>query len=113
MRIDCLNAICPTDAWVTLATVTLTNSPQLYFDLTAFRQAPRLYRLVPLPQEAAMDFGMPLVAGKNALPTSFIFQKPVESSTLFGRGHIRNELGEILVVSSFVRCLERPNCGKQ
>jgi hypothetical protein len=49
VRIDCLNAIGPTDAWVTLATVTLTNSSQSYFDLTAFRQAPRLYRLVPLP----------------------------------------------------------------
>jgi hypothetical protein len=49
MRIDYINAIGPTDAWVTLATVTLTNSPQLSFDLTAFRHAPRLYRLVPLP----------------------------------------------------------------
>jgi hypothetical protein len=50
VRIDCINAIGPVDAWVTQATVTLTTSPQLYFDLTAFRQAPRLYRLVPLPQ---------------------------------------------------------------
>jgi NHL repeat len=49
VRIDYINAVGPTDAWVALATVTLTNSPQLAFDLTAFRQAPRLYRLVPLP----------------------------------------------------------------
>jgi hypothetical protein len=49
VRIDCINAIGPTDAWVTLATVTLTNSPQSYFDLTAFHQAPRLYRLVLFP----------------------------------------------------------------
>jgi hypothetical protein len=49
VRIDCINAIGPVDAWVTQATVTLTTSPQLYFDLTAFRQAPRLYRLVPSP----------------------------------------------------------------
>ena len=49
LRIDCINAIGPTDAWVTQATVKLTNSPQLYFDLTAFRQAARLYRLVPMP----------------------------------------------------------------
>jgi hypothetical protein len=39
----------PTDAWVTLDTVTLTNSPQLYFDLTMFRQPTRLYRLVAAP----------------------------------------------------------------
>jgi len=43
VRIDRINAIGPVDAWVTLATVTLTNSPQLYFDLTAFRQPARLY----------------------------------------------------------------------
>ena len=49
VRVDCLNAIGPTNAWATLSTVALTNSPQLYFDLSAFRQAPRLYRLVPLP----------------------------------------------------------------
>ncbi len=31
---------------LTLDTVRLTNSPQLYFDVTAFRQPPRLYRLL-------------------------------------------------------------------
>jgi hypothetical protein len=49
VRIDYINVIGPTDAWVTLATVTLTNTTELYFDLGAFRQPPRLYRLVPLP----------------------------------------------------------------
>jgi hypothetical protein len=49
VEIDCINEFGPTNAWVALATVTLTNSPQLYFDTTAFRQASRLYRLVPGP----------------------------------------------------------------
>ena len=49
MRVDYINAIGPTDAWVTLDTVTLTNTPQLYFDVTSFRQPTRLYRLVAVP----------------------------------------------------------------
>jgi sugar lactone lactonase YvrE len=49
VRIDYINVFGPTDAWVTLATVTLTNTTELYFDLSAFRQAPRLYRVVPVP----------------------------------------------------------------
>ncbi len=49
VRIDYINQFGPTDAWVPLDTVLLTNSPQLYFDTTAFRQPPRLYRLVPVP----------------------------------------------------------------
>ena len=47
MRIDYINEFGPTNAWVTLDTVTLTNSPRLYFDTTMFGQPPRLYRLVP------------------------------------------------------------------
>jgi len=46
VRIDYINQYGPTDAWVTLDTVTLTNSPELYFDVTMFRQPTRLYRLV-------------------------------------------------------------------
>jgi len=38
----------PIDAWFTLATVTLTNTSQLYFDTSAWQQPPRLYRLVQL-----------------------------------------------------------------
>ncbi len=49
IRIDYINQVGPTDAWVTLDTVTLTNTSQLYFDLTAFHQPARLYRLVPVP----------------------------------------------------------------
>jgi hypothetical protein len=49
MRVDYINQFGPIDAWVTLDTVTLTNTPQLYFDTSAWRQPPRLYRLVPLP----------------------------------------------------------------
>ena len=49
VRVDYINAIGPTDAWVTLNTVLLTNTTQLYFDDTAFRQPTRLYRLVPVP----------------------------------------------------------------
>ena len=45
VRLDYINQFGPTDAWVTLATVTLTNTSQLYFDTTAIDQPPRLYRL--------------------------------------------------------------------
>jgi uncharacterized repeat protein (TIGR03803 family) len=49
LRLDYINQFGPTNAWVTLDTVTLTNSPQLYFDVTMFRQPTRLYRLVRSP----------------------------------------------------------------
>lgn len=49
VRIDSINRFGPTDAWVTLATVTLTNASQEYFDTSAIGQPPRLYRLVALP----------------------------------------------------------------
>jgi hypothetical protein len=49
VQIDYINVYGPTNAWVTLDTVMLTNSPQLYFDVSAFRRAPRLYRLVGSP----------------------------------------------------------------
>ena len=49
VRVDYINQLGPIDAWVTLDTVTLTNTTQLYFDVTMFRQPPRLYRLVPVP----------------------------------------------------------------
>jgi hypothetical protein len=49
VRLNYINQYGPTDAWVTLETVTLTNSSQLYFDVSAPGQPPRLYRLVPLP----------------------------------------------------------------
>jgi len=49
LRLDCINQYGPTDAWVTLDTVTLTNTSQLYFDVSAPGQPARLYRIVPLP----------------------------------------------------------------
>jgi hypothetical protein len=49
VRIDAINRVGPTDAWFTLATITLTNTTQLYFDTTTFGQQPLLYRLVPVP----------------------------------------------------------------
>jgi hypothetical protein len=48
-RLDYINAIGPTNAWVTLDTVTLTNTSQLYFDVTEPAQPKRFYRLVPIP----------------------------------------------------------------
>jgi hypothetical protein len=47
LRLDCINQFGPTDAWVTLDTVTLTNTTQLYFDTSAVGQPARLYRIVP------------------------------------------------------------------
>jgi len=48
-RLDCINQFGPTDAWVTLATVKLTNTSQLYFDTSSIGQPARLWRIVPLP----------------------------------------------------------------
>ncbi len=49
VRVDAINQFGPIDAWFTLDTVTLTNTPQLYFDTSAWRQPQRLYRLVQVP----------------------------------------------------------------
>ena len=49
VRVDAINRFGPTDAWVMLDTVTLSNTSQLYFDTTAPGQPQRLYRLVPVP----------------------------------------------------------------
>ncbi len=49
VRLDYINQFGPTDAWVTLDTVTPTNSSQLYFDTSAIGQPPRLWRIVPVP----------------------------------------------------------------
>ena len=49
VRVDYINQFGPTDAWVTLDIVTLTNTTQAYFDYTMFRQPARLYRLVLVP----------------------------------------------------------------
>ena len=49
LRLDYINQFGPIDAWVTLATVTLTNTSQLYFDVSAPGQPRRLYRVVQVP----------------------------------------------------------------
>jgi hypothetical protein len=49
VRLDYINQFGPMDAWTTLATVPLTNTSQLYFDISAPGQPPRLYRLVASP----------------------------------------------------------------
>ena len=49
LRLDYINQFGPIDAWVTLGTVTLTNSSQLYFDVSEPGQPPRLYRVVQMP----------------------------------------------------------------
>jgi hypothetical protein len=49
LRLDYINAIGPTDAWVTLDTVTLTNTAELYFNVSSIGQPGRLDRIVPVP----------------------------------------------------------------
>jgi hypothetical protein len=49
LRVDCINQFGPVDAWMTLDTVTLTNSPQLYFDTAAIGQPARLWRVMAVP----------------------------------------------------------------
>jgi len=49
VRLDYINQFGPTDAWVTLATVPLTNTSQFYFDTSSTGQPARLYRLVQFP----------------------------------------------------------------
>jgi hypothetical protein len=49
LRLDYINQFGPIDSWFQLATVTPTNTSQLFFDTSAIGQPPRLYRVVPLP----------------------------------------------------------------
>jgi len=49
VRLDYINRFGPIGAWVTLDTVALTNTSQLYFDTSSIGQPQRLYRLVPVP----------------------------------------------------------------
>jgi hypothetical protein len=45
VRLDYINQFGPTDAWVTLDIVMLTNTSQLYFDTSSIGQPARLYRV--------------------------------------------------------------------
>jgi len=49
VKVEGINQIGPTNAWFTLDTVTLTETPQLYFDTSTIGQPTRLYRLSPVP----------------------------------------------------------------
>ena len=49
LELDYINQLGPTNAWVTLGTITLTNTSQLYFDVSVLGQPARLYRIVPVP----------------------------------------------------------------
>jgi hypothetical protein len=49
LQLDYINQFGPIDAWVMLDTITLTNTSQLYFDVSAIGQPPRLYQIVPQP----------------------------------------------------------------
>ncbi len=49
LRLDGINQFGPTEAWVALATNTLTSTSQLYFDTSSIGQPPRLWRIVPVP----------------------------------------------------------------
>ena len=49
LRLDYINKLGPTDAWFTLDVLTLTGTSQLYVDVSAIGQPPRLWRIVPVP----------------------------------------------------------------
>jgi uncharacterized repeat protein (TIGR03803 family) len=49
LRLDYINQFGPVEAWAPLATITLTNSSQLYFDTSILGHPPRLWRIVRLP----------------------------------------------------------------
>jgi hypothetical protein len=46
VRLDYINQFGPIDAWITLDTVSLSNTSQLYFDVSAPGKPQRLYRVV-------------------------------------------------------------------
>jgi len=47
--LEYINAIGPTNNWVPLVTLTITNNPQPYIDTSAAGKPTRLYRLVKMP----------------------------------------------------------------
>lgn len=48
-KLDYVNMVGPTGAWNTLATISITNNPQFYYDDSAVGQPARFYRLVGSP----------------------------------------------------------------
>jgi hypothetical protein len=49
LRVDYINPFGPTNAWETAGTAILTNTTQLYFDVSTIGLPPRLYRITPMP----------------------------------------------------------------
>ncbi len=49
LRVDIINRVGPTDAWVSLATVQLTNAMQPFYDTSAPGQPARIYRVTQVP----------------------------------------------------------------
>jgi hypothetical protein len=49
VRVEYINQFGPAKAWVSLGSVTLANTSQLFFDTAAVGQPPRLWRIVPVP----------------------------------------------------------------
>jgi hypothetical protein len=48
-RIEYTGEMGPTNSWTSLAVITLTNNPQIYFDSSAIGQPSRFYRLQKVP----------------------------------------------------------------
>lgn len=67
VRIDFINEFGPTGAWAPLDTVVLTNTTQLYFDVSMFRQPTRLYRLAAGPSNTAPASMVLIPAGSFTL----------------------------------------------
>jgi Immunoglobulin domain len=49
IRLEAINRVGPTDAWFPVATLVLTNTPELYPDVSSIGQPPRLWRVVLSP----------------------------------------------------------------
>ena len=79
--VEAINQFGPIDAWSTLDTVTLTNTSQLYFDVSALGQPPRLYRL---PQ---VDPSQIVYAAAGAVYTQNFDSLPDPGSTSVNSGN--------------------------
>ncbi len=69
--IDYINQVGPTNAWAQLATVTLTDTSQPYFDTSSVGQPPRLYRVATTFMNLDFELAMGLPGSPdftNALP---------------------------------------------
>jgi hypothetical protein len=95
LRLDFINRFGPTNAWVTVDTVTLTNTSQLYFDVSAIGQPQRLYRLVHVPVEPQFTnldfescFQLPGIPPSVAMPGWTVSCGTVEGQPIGYRGAV-------------------------